>query len=302
MTDDRRLDLAVDDTPALSDPVLLVALGGWFDAAGAATSALRHVVGGSNSVVVGEIDPDPFYDFTVARPIDRERRRRAAHRLARQRLPCRAHAAEYRDLVGLDGIEPHVGWPSYVACVMTAIERLGIGLVVTLGAVADTTPHTRPPAVIGSTTDRELAAAFGLSGPSYQGPTGVIGVLHGALEAQGVPSVSLRVGVPGYLPEGEHPRSVAALVAHTAHVLGVPLPVDLDESIRMWDDAHNAWVARNDRLRGYVELLEEHYDSRIEEASTTPTSLPTWSSCWPRTPTQTAVTSAMSDEPVGCLP
>ncbi len=77
--------------------------------------------------------------------------------------------------------------------------------------------------------------------------------------------MSLRVGVPGYLPEGEHPRSVAALVAHTAHVLGVPLPVDLSESIRLWDDAHNAWVAGNERLRGYVALLEEHYDSRIDE-------------------------------------
>lgn len=264
MTD--ALTLAVDDAPALSDPVLLVALGGWFDAAGAATSALRHVVGGSNSVVVGEIDPDPFYDFTVARPsienVDGERRIAWPANVFRAvRTPT-----QYRDLVGLDGIEPHVGWPSYVACVVTAIERLGVRLVVTLGAVADTTPHTRPPAVIGSTTDRELATAFGLSGPSYQGPTGVIGVLHRALEAQRVPSVSLRVGVPGYLPEGEHPRSVAALVAHTAHVLGVPLPVDLDESIRMWDDAHNAWVARNDRLRGYVELLEEHYDSRIEQA------------------------------------
>jgi hypothetical protein len=262
------LTLAVDDAPALADPVLLVALGGWFDAAGAATSALRHVVGDSNGVVVGEIDPDPFYDFTIARPsievLDGERRIAWPANVFRAvRTP-----AQYRDLVGLDGIEPHVGWPSYIACVMTAIERLGIGLVVTLGAVADTTPHTRPPAVIGSTTDHELAAAFGLSGPSYQGPTGVVGVLHGALEAHRVPSVSLRVGVPGYLPEGEHPRSVAALVAHTAHVLGVPLPVDLGESIRMWDDAHNAWVARNERLRGYVELLEEHYDSRIEQAVT----------------------------------
>jgi hypothetical protein len=266
MTD--ALNLAVDDAPALADPVLLVALGGWFDAAGVATAALRHAVGGSHSVVVGEIDPDPFYDFTVTRPaienVEGERHIVWPANVFRAvRTP-----AGYRDLVGLDGIEPHIAWPSYIACVLSAIERLGVGLVVTLGAVADTTPHTRPPAVIGSTTDPELATAFGLSGPSYQGPTGVIGVLHGALESQRIPSISLRVGVPGYLPEGEHPRSVAALVAHTAHVLGVPLPVDLAESIRMWDDAHDAWVARNERLRGYVELLEQHYDSRIEQAVT----------------------------------
>jgi hypothetical protein len=177
------------------------------------------------------------------------------------RPPVRA-----RDVVTLEGVEPHVAWPAYIRCVLTAIDDLGAPMVVTLGAVADTTPHTRPPAVIGSTTDRTLAAEHGLAGPSYQGPTGVIGVLHGALEERGVPSVSLRVSVPGYLPEGEHPRSVAALLAHASHVLGIPLPIDLTESIRLWDEAHDAWVAGNERLGGYVELLEEHYDSRIEQA------------------------------------
>ena len=263
MTD--ALALAVDELPPLADPVLLVALGGWFDAASVATSALRLVAGESNSVVVGEIDPDRFFDFTVVRPtvenVDGERQIVWPANVFR----AVRTAAEHRDLVVLEGVEPHVAWPTYVACVLEAIERLGVGLVITLGAVADTTPHTRPPAVVGSTTDPTLAATFGLVGPSYQGPTGVIGVLHGALETRGVPSISLRVGVPAYLPEGEHPRSVAALVAHTAHVLGMALQVDLAESIRLWDDAHNAWVAGNERLRGYVDLLEQHYDSRIDE-------------------------------------
>ena len=263
MTD--ALALAVDELPPLADPVLLVALGGWFDAASVATSALRLVAGESNSVVVGEIDPDRFFDFTVVRPtvenVDGERQIVWPANVFR----ALRTAAEHRDLVVLEGVEPHVAWPTYVACVLEAIERLGVGLVITLGAVADTTPHTRPPAVVGSTTDPTLAATFGLVGPSYQGPTGVIGVLHGALETRGVPSISLRVGVPAYLPEGEHPRSVAALVAHTAHVLGMALQVDLAESIRLWDDAHNAWVAGNERLRGYVDLLEQHYDSRIDE-------------------------------------
>jgi proteasome assembly chaperone (PAC2) family protein len=260
------LVLAVEEAPPLADPVLVVALSGWFDAAGVATAALRLIADESNSLVIGEIDPDRFYDFTVTRPtieqVDGEHRIVWPGNVFRAvRPPVRA-----RDLVTLEGVEPHVAWPAYIRCVLAAIDDLGAPMVVTLGAVADTTPHTRPPAVIGSTTDRTLAAEHGLSGPSYQGPTGVIGVLHGALEERGVPSVSLRVSVPGYLPEGEHPRSVAALVAHTAHVLGIPLSIDLTESIRLWDEAHDAWVAGNERLGGYVELLEEHYDSRIEQA------------------------------------
>ena len=109
------LNLAIDDAPALSDPVLLVALGGWFDAAGVATSALRLIAGEANSVVVGEIDPDPFYDFTVARPsienVDGERCIAWPGNVLRTvRTP-----ATYRDLVALNGVEPHVGWPTYVA-------------------------------------------------------------------------------------------------------------------------------------------------------------------------------------------
>ena len=101
-------------------------------------------------MVVGEIDPDRFYDFTVVRPtvenVDGERQIVWPANVFRAvRTP-----AEHRDLVVLEGVEPHVAWPTYVACVLEAIERLGVGLVVTLGAVADTTPHTRPPVVVGS--------------------------------------------------------------------------------------------------------------------------------------------------------
>ena len=263
MTD--ALALAVDELPPLADPVLLVALGGWFDAASVATSALHLVAGESNSVVVGEIDPDRFFDFTVVRPtvenVDGERQIVWPANVFR----AVRTAAEHRDLVVLEGVEPHVAWPTYVACVLEAIERLGVGLVITLGAVADTTPHTRPPAVVGvdhgphpgGDVRPRRTELSGADRRDRRTPRGA--------RDKGVPSISLRVGVPAYLPEGEHPRSVAALVAHTAHVLGMALQVDLAESIRLWDDAHNAWVAGNERLRGYVDLLEQHYDSRIDE-------------------------------------
>jgi hypothetical protein len=257
VTDD--LTLAVDELSSLADPALLVALAGWFDATGTATTALRSVAG-AGSVVVGEIDPDPFYDFTVTRPT--VERVGDEYRIGWPRNVLRVvRTGAAHDLVVLAGVEPHHGWPAFVACVMEAIERLGIELVVTCGAVADAVPHTRPPVVAGSTTDPVIAARFGLAGPTYQGPTGVIGVLHGELDRRGIPAVSLRVGVPVYLPEGEHPRAVSALVARAAEVLGVTLPLDLGDEIRMWDEAHDAWVADNPRLRAYVELLEQHYDA-----------------------------------------
>ena len=127
------------------------------------------------------------------------------------------------DLVVLNGVEPHLAWPLYIACARRVVERLGCEAVVTLGATADAVPHTRMPPVVGSTADPELARRLALSAPTYQGITGLIGVLHVEMERAGVPTISLRVGVPHYLGHMEHPLAVAALVQHLAHVLGLPL-------------------------------------------------------------------------------
>ena len=83
-------DLAADGLGPLTSPVLVVALAGWFDAAGVATTALDHLT--EAAVTVGEIDPDPFYDFTQERPTDRDRRRgRAGDHVADEHVPRRAH-------------------------------------------------------------------------------------------------------------------------------------------------------------------------------------------------------------------
>jgi hypothetical protein len=254
----------------LRDPVLLVALSGYFDVAGVATAALDYIVDDDRAVIVGDIDPDPFYDFTVERPTvevvedDDGSERREIVWPSNQVRCVRTGAAH--DLVALNGVEPHVLWPTYVRCVMTAVERLGVGLVVTLGAAPDTTPHTRMPVVVGSTADVGLARRLALSPPGYQGVTGVVGVLHSALEAAGVTSVSLRVGVPHYLPAGEHPRAVVSLVRHVSHVIDVPLAVDLRESIGFWDEQHTAAIGDDEQLRGYVQMLEVDYDRRADNA------------------------------------
>jgi hypothetical protein len=93
-------------------------------------------------------------------------------------------------------------------------------------------------------------------------------VLHSELERAGIPSVSLRVGVPHYLAMGEHPRAITSLVLHTSHVIGIPLPIDLRDSIARWDEAHSASIADDEKLRRYVEVLEAEYDRRAEAAVT----------------------------------
>ena len=215
MTVPAELELSLDGVAPLTEPALVIALAGLFDVATVATSVLDYVVDDDAAVTVGVIDPDPFYDFTVERPtveiVQDEvddlgdgtagARREIVWPANVVRIFRTSQRGGRRDLVVLNGVEPHLSWATYIRCITTVIEQLGVGLVVTLGSAADTTPHTRMPIVVGSTADRSLGARFALAAPSYQGVTGLVGVLHSELEAAGVPSVSLRVGRAA-LPRG----------------------------------------------------------------------------------------------------
>lgn len=268
---DEVLTLDVDELAPLHAPVLLVALTGWFDVAGVATTALEQLVPPDRAITVGEIDADPFYDFTQERPLveitDGDVRRimwpSNAVRVVR--------TGDAHDLVVLSGVEPHLGWSTYTACVRRVVDRLGCEAVVTLGASADAVPHSRLPVVVGSTADSGLARALALSRPSYQGVTGLLGVLNAELGRAGgatrpVPVVSLRVGVPHYLSHGEHPRAVTALLRHVAHVLGLSLAVDLSDQIERWGALHDEAVEEDPQLRAYVAMLEADYDRRAAAA------------------------------------
>lgn len=260
------LTLDVDDLGPLKSPVLLVGLTGWFDMANVATTALAQVAPWDTAVTIGEIDPDPFYDFTQERPlvelVDGDIRR--VNWPSNSFQVVRTGGA--RDLLVLIGVEPHMAWRTYAGCVVEVVERLGCAAVVTVGATADAVPHTRMPLVVGSTASPELASRLGLAAPTYRGITGLIGVLHAELEQRAVPTISLRVGVPHYLAHTEHPLAVSALVGHLAHVLGIAIPLDLQEMIDRWSAIHDEAITEDSQLSAYVRMLEADYDRRAEAA------------------------------------
>jgi hypothetical protein len=122
------------------------------------------------------------------------------------------------------------------------------------------------PTVTGSTTNDELAKRLGLAAPSYQGVTGLVGVLHAELEHAGIPSISLRVGIPHYLVNAEHPTAVAVLQAHIGHVVGINVATDHRDDIDRWRQLHDEVVEGDPQLGLYVRMLEQEYDRRAEEA------------------------------------
>ncbi len=251
----------------MRDPVLVVALRGWFDVAGVATGALEWSVQDRDVVVVGSIDPDPFFDFTQERPetyLDEDGDRHI--RWPENDFVVARFPEGSRDLVLMSGVEPHLQWTTFADCIVECARKLKCEVVVTVGATADGVPHTRSPHVVGSSTNTALARRLGLSRPQYQGPTGVVGVIHERLEREGITAVSLRVGVPHYLANAQHPKSSAALLRHLEHVLGVPTAHgEMYEEIQRWEELHDAAVEGDDQTLSYLTILEDEYDRRTEE-------------------------------------
>ena len=233
-----------------------------------ATGALEWAIQDRSVTIVASIDPDPFFDFTQERPetvIDEDGEQHI-HWPENDFLIARFPEGS-RDLVMLSGVEPHLHWGVFADCIVECAKQLGCEVVVTVGAAAEGVPHTRSPHVVGSSSNNSLARRLGLSRPQYQGPTGVVGVIQERLEREGIAGVSLRVGVPHYLANAQHPKSSAALLRHLEHVLGVPTSHgEMYEEIQRWEELHDAAVEGDDQTVGYLTMLEDEYDRRTEAA------------------------------------
>ncbi|MCU1361680.1 MAG: hypothetical protein JWN99_2969, partial [Ilumatobacteraceae bacterium] len=239
---------------------------GWFDVAEAATRALDHLLEDRVAPVVASIDPDPFFDFTQERPDvyldddDTRLIRWPANEFRIARFPGSSH-----DLVVLSGVEPHLRYATFADSVITVARALACEVVVTAGAAAEAAPHTRLPQVVGSSTNDGLVRALGLARPQYEGMTGLVGVLQERLDRNGIPAVSLRVGVPHYLGNARHPGSSAALLRHLEHVLGVPTGhARLDDEVARWRTLHDEAVAEDAQASAYLKMLESDHDRRAE--------------------------------------
>ncbi|MFM8794688.1 MAG: PAC2 family protein [Acidimicrobiales bacterium] len=264
---DEVLERYWDDIGPLRNPVMLVALQGLFDIGNVATSALDWMLKERDWTVVADIDPDPFFDFTQARPeVWNDENGDRQVRWPENEFAVVRYPEGSRDIVVLNGIEPHLAWPTFTDCIIDVVRGLGVELVVSLGAAAEQVPHTRVPFVVGSSTNEDLASRLGLTMPRYQGPTGVAGVMLEAMDRAGIPNVSLRVGVPHYLMNAQHPKSIAALLQHLQHVLRIPTDhANLVDEIARWQELHDSAVEDDPQALGYVAMLERRHDQLSEK-------------------------------------
>jgi predicted ATP-grasp superfamily ATP-dependent carboligase len=252
--------------PELRDPVLVAAFKGWNDAGESATAAVGFLVESFDAVEVARVDPEEFFDFTAVRPTVRFTEGRARAIDWPETVITAAHipGAE-RDLVFLQGVEPSLRWRTFTTAVADVASQLGVKLVLTLGALLADVPHTRAVNVSGLASDQALIDRLGLERTTYEGPTGIVGVVHDACQRANLPSASLWAAVPHYVAAAPNPKAALALVRRFEGIAGVAVDGSaLEEATEDYERQVNAAVASDPDVKAFVEKLEETMDEEDE--------------------------------------
>jgi proteasome assembly chaperone (PAC2) family protein len=255
--------LRMSNRPVLRRPILVAAFRGWNDGGQGASLAAGYLAKAWGAGRFAEIDPEEFYDFQATRP----QVSLAEGRTRKIDWPDNAfyHAhipGTSRDAVILLGIEPNLRWRGFCDVVVTLAEELGVELMITLGALLADVPHTRPAPVTGSATDPDLVKELGLEQSRYEGPTGIVGVVHDACRRAAIPSVSLWAAVPHYVSLAPSPRAALALCERLAGLVGGEIDTgELQEAAESYSRQVSEAVAADEETAAYVEELEQRTDS-----------------------------------------
>jgi len=248
--------------------VLIAAFRGWNDGGQGASLAGGYLAKTWEAERFAEIEPEGFFDFQATRPhvslIDGETRHIdwPENAFYHARIP-----GLERDAVLMLGIEPNLRWRAFTGMIVDLTRELGVELVITLGSLLADVPHTRPSPVTGGATDPELVERLGLQRSRYEGPTGIVGVLHDACAQANIPSVSLWAAVPHYVSLAPSPRAALALCQRLGEVLGTAIDTDeLEEASERYSEQVTEAVASDEETAAYVAELEQRAEELDAEA------------------------------------
>ena len=250
----------------MARPVLIAAFRGWNDGGQGASLAAGYLAKAWDARRFAEIDPEGFFDFQSTRPQVRleEGYTRRIDWPETVFYHARPHGID-RDAVLLLGVEPNLRWRTFSGLIVDFARELEVELVVTLGALLADVPHTRDAPVTGSATDPALIEQLGLQASRYEGPTGIVGVVHDACKRANIPSASLWAAVPHYVSLAPSPKAASALCARLADLLGAEIDTaELDEAAEAYVHQVSEAIATDEETSAYVEELERRIDELDE--------------------------------------
>ena len=250
----------------LRAPAMVCAFQGWNDAGDAASSAVSFLASALDARRFARIDSEEFYDFQSNRPsvqFNGENEREIVWPTV-EVFEASAPRAP-RDLVLVQGVEPSLRWRAFTGHIVDLAEALGVQVVISLGALLGDVPHTRPVTMSGHASDPALMERLGMQGSTYEGPTGIVGVLHAACAKAGLPSASLWAGVPHYVAAAANPKAALALVRRVEGLVGVSVDVsELESAAADYERQVGLAVQSDPDIQAFVERLEQAAESNEE--------------------------------------
>ncbi|HEY7259543.1 MAG TPA: PAC2 family protein [Gaiellales bacterium] len=249
----------IEHDPGLRRPNLVAAFRGWNDAGGAASLAAGYLRAVTDADRCAVIDSEPFIDYQQTRPtvqlVDGDVRRL-------DWPETEIYASQKSDLVVVVGTEPNMRWRAFSGAIADLARRYRVELVITMGALLADTPHTRPVPVSATASDRELMEKFGLSRSTYEGPTGIVGVLHDACARAGLRSASLWAATPHYISASPNPQAALALLTRLSEMIGTPPgSSELERAASEYALRVASAISDDPDIAGYVQQLEEAADA-----------------------------------------
>ena len=244
---------------------MLAGFTGWNDAGDAASTAMRTMVEAWGAEPLAEIDPEIFTDFATVRPqvrLDAQKQRS----ILWPTVGVWSASLPGGDVILLLGPEPALRWRLFSETVLDLAEKFNTTMAISLGALLADVPHSRPVPIIGTATDDALVERFDLQHSQYEGPTGIVGVLHDTWQRAGLATASLWAAVPGYAAQVSSPKASLALIERACSMIGTPPPTAaLESGAAEYDARVAALIGDDDDIVEYLARLEEISDDEDED-------------------------------------
>jgi proteasome assembly chaperone (PAC2) family protein len=267
---------SITNWPRLEHPALVLGLEGWVDAGYAAGTAVTALLESTPHEVVATFDSDALLDHRSRRPT-----LRISHGIhgpltwPELRLLAATQTGG-RSLLVLAGPEPDLRWHEWSSEVVALGLRLGVELVVGIGAFPAPVPHTRPVRLAATANNEELAGKVGFLPAALDVPAGAQAVLEVAFGEAGIPSVGVWARVPHYAAGTPYPAAAAALLDELSSLTGVSINTDaLHQAGRRACDQIQGLIEASEEHSAMVRQLEEQNDAEVGTSATSFTRLPT---------------------------
>jgi proteasome assembly chaperone (PAC2) family protein len=260
------------DVPELRRPILVCSFRGWNDAAAAASTALTTVEDAFDSELIATVDAEDYFDFQATRPtiVLSEGQARRIDWPHNNLIAVRVPAAD-RDLVLLDGTEPNLRWRTFSETISTAADALGVEMVITLGALVAEVSHTLPVPITGLASDEALVEELDLQRSNYEGPTGIVGVVHDCCRQVGMSSASLWAAVPHYVAAVPNPKAALALLRRLEGLTGIAVDAtELEEETSSYEEQIDRAIAANPEIEELVDRIEAEQADQLQSPEDLP--------------------------------